>query len=125
VTIESPESPYYPANTNFNVTFHDGTVSRHWDMSLGVAGNFVGFGLYGNHNPFLVEWIRPDAYLSFSGASQGVSVAPGGSGITTSFDGTIDYCRAPQAAGIDIEASCRGRVDRCQAQNHRLMLTRR
>jgi hypothetical protein len=124
VTIASSESPYNAVDTNFSVRFHLATISDDWDMSLGVAGNFVGFGIYGGHNPFLVEWLTPDTHLAFSGTAPGVSVAAGASTISTSFDGIVDYCGSPSRAGR-IDGDCAAPVDRCEAQNHRLTLTRR
>jgi hypothetical protein len=124
VTIASSESPYNAVDTNFSVSFQGATISDDWDMSLGVAGNFLGFGIYGGHNPFLLEWLTPDTHLAFSGTAPGVSVTAGASTISTSIDGIIDYCSSSSRAGR-IEGDCVAPVDRCEARNHRLTLTRR
>jgi hypothetical protein len=121
----SSNTSYNPVDTNFDVAFKGVTISDDWDMSIGVAGNFVGFGIYGGHNPFLLEWLTPDTHLAFSGTAPGVSVTSSRvATISTSFDGIIDYC-ASASRTARIDGDCAAPVDRCEAKNHQLTLTRR
>lgn len=114
-TITPRVSAYSPADTLFDVSITDVPIAFAdlYRITLGVAGDHVGFGLYGDHNPFLVERVTPSESLAFSGSAPGVSVGTSPvSTIATSFEGSIEYFAPPAPA-------------RCEAKNHRLTLTRR
>ena len=114
VMVAPSESPYNDVDTYYDIRFNATAISDEYEMHIGVAGSFLGFGLYGGHNPFLLELIGTGEQLAFSGWSPGVSVAMSGvSTIAASFDGAIEY---------------RGRIGpsaACEARNHRMVLARR
>ena len=114
-TIAPRVSAYSPAGTLFEVLIRDVPLAFEdiYRITLGVAGDHVGFGLYGDHNPFLVERVTSNELLAFSGSAPGVSVGTSpASTIATSFEGLIEYFSPLTPA-------------RCEAKNHRFTLTRR
>lgn len=129
-TVSPRSSAYHPAGTLFDV-MTPGTPTAFGDIygiTLGVIGRDIGFGLYGDHNPFLVELIAPTTYLAFSGSAPAVSLGPGAvSAITTSFEGTIEYCEMnrPMSSHYECGQSQARAPVHCESTQHRLTLTRR
>ena len=94
--------------TSFDVTLSGaqflGNLSG---FKIGVAGNHLGFWLYGGHNPAIVELTN-----GFSVSISGTAAASAGTSrtITAQFNGWIDY-------------SGGGNYARCDSTSHRLTLT--
>lgn len=119
-------SPNGTANTRFDLRLSGGSfLDGHNGFLIGVAGDYLGFGLYGGEYPTVVEQVAANAYLAFDGSAAG-SVGPSSViEISASLDGWIQYCVVRSAMGRDYD--CRQAVTQgsCQSQNHRLILTRR
>ena len=115
-----------PANTQFGVDV-TGPPVPFAGITIGVAGDYLAFGIYGNHNPFFIEELAPNIYLTFAGEAPGITVGSSRvSTIATSFEGSIETCRFASKPNelYDCGGSL-GVTARCQAKNHRLVLTRK
>jgi hypothetical protein len=126
-TISPQSPPNAPANTMFAVRVSGAQFfSDHSGFFIGVAGNFIALE-FGGHGPYVVEQVAPNTYLGFDGrAGTSVGTSPV-STISTSFDGSIEYCERKSAMGVGY--SCRPdeavALARCVSKNHQLILTRR
>lgn len=104
-------------------------------FSIGVAGDYLGFFLYGGHNPALTEQVGPNRYVSVSGVAAASVGTSGVSSISTLLDGWIEYCevKSPMGSpyncgtsnitGEPIPGAAITRVN-CESRHHRLTLTR-
>src|SRR5580765_8531625 len=85
-----PPAPHSngPANAYYTVTLSEATFAEGYNsFEMGVAGDYVGFWL----EP-VVERVGENAYLSFNGSASASVDASAVSTISTTFDGTIEYC---------------------------------
>lgn len=123
--------------TSFTLTVSGATLFGDFpSLGIGVAGDYLGFWLYGGHDPALVEVLAPGTYLAFSGNAEASVATSGLSTISARLDGWIEYCAtaSPMRAGYRCDTSAAptdptaspvlARVH-CESANHRLVLTRR
>jgi hypothetical protein len=125
--IAAQLAPGVPTDTMFTVRvgaadFLDGYST----FLLGVAGDHLTFSLEESEGPWLVERLSPTAYLGLGGIGA-VSVGASTSTISTSFDGSFDYCVRRTAMGSYYSCAPEQAVERqrCQSASHRLIVTRR
>jgi hypothetical protein len=116
-----------PVNTSFNVALGGASfLADYTSFPIGVAGDFVRF-LFGHDGPGIVEQVAPNAYLEFDGLAEATVGPSPVSTISTSFDGSINYCalRSPLGSYPDCIPSQAVAHAECHSKNHWLTLTRR
>lgn len=125
-TITPESQSDRPANTLFSLTPSGAFLEYYGHVPISVAGEVVAFELRGE-GPNLVEVIAPKTYLGFYGRAEASVGTTAVSRISTSFNGTIDYCVLSSEMGeyYDCSASRAVTHAQCQSKNHRLILTRR
>ena len=135
-TIAPNPNTNVPANTSLKVTLSGASfLGNYKGFEIGVAGDYFDFFLNGDGPP-VVEQLPGNRYVAFNGDAT-ATVAPGASTISTSFDGSIEYCATKSAMG-SIYYGCGtspvtgqpipGEVVTralCESKNHQLILTRR
>ena len=95
------------------------------NFSLHVAGNYVALLLGDHTDPGITEQVAEHTYWAFGGWAT-VTVESPVSTISTRFQGWIDSCVNPgMGTRYDCTPSPTVTLDRCDAVNHELTLTRR
>ena len=83
--------------------------------SIGVPGDVVGFRLYEDGYPYIVEYVAANVFVGITGWAEVPTWTTGAADISVPFEGWIEYLDAPGQ---------RPRVS-CQSMNHRLQVARR
>jgi hypothetical protein len=123
LTVASP--PSIPANAWITVTLSGVSFLSHYDTFLiGIAGDYLAFNLEESEGPYLVEELAPNTYVAIGGLAS-ATVGPGASTISTSFEGSIEYCQQSSPMVSFYRCAPAGARARCASNNHRLTLTRR
>jgi hypothetical protein len=105
-----------PPNMVFNLALDGAEVLE--NPSIGVAGEVVGFKLFNDGYPYIVEPIARNVYVAVTGWAEVSSWPTGGLTITVPFEGWVEYWDAHPRSG-------RGPRVSCQSKDHRLTLKRR
>ena len=105
-----------PAGMVFALTL-DG-VGALDDPAIGVAGDAVGFRLFNDGYPFVVERVAPHLYVTITGWAQVPAWSAAGAVISVPFEGWITALDGPPMSG----ARERGN---CKSERHRLEISRR
>jgi hypothetical protein len=112
-----------PANAYIGVPLRGATFYTYLnDLSMGVAGNYVGFWL-----EVIVEQLAPDTFLTFGGLAAASITTSAVPAIVFPFDGTIDYCVTKSTTGQydDCYHNQTSTHLLCTSGQHQLILTRR
>ena len=111
-----------PANAYVSVPLSGASFYKYFnDLSMGVAGDYVGFWL-----EVLVEQIAPNTFLSFGGLAYASIGTSDRSTIAFPFDGEILYCvTKPEGRFEDCFQGVVAVRTPCTSKNHQLILTRR
>jgi hypothetical protein len=104
-----------PAGMVFNLTL-DG-VSPLDNPSIGVAGDAVGFRLFNDGYPFIVEQLERNLYLTITGWALVPAWSSEGPLISVAFDGWISALNGPPLQSVVI--------GNCRSERHRLLIRRR
>jgi hypothetical protein len=101
----------------FNLAIRGATILDLGYPPIGVVGNTVGFALFEDGLPYLVENVGPDAVLTITGYAQVIMPSSNESTIATPFEGWIEYV-PKSSSGADPRV-------RCESKHHQMILTRR
>ena len=85
--------------------------------SIGVAGDVVGFKLFNDCYPYIVERVATNMHVAITGWAEIANWRLGGSEFAVPFDGWIEYFDRPPSQGRPLVS--------CQSKSHQLRLTRR
>jgi hypothetical protein len=110
-----------PANASFSIPVS--SALKGWDVQgMGVSGDYVAVWL-----ETLVEQLKPNTFLLFSGLASASIATSHGTAITLRFDGLIDYCTTKAEPGRhqDCWAGSAAEHRQCVSANHQLIFTRR
>jgi hypothetical protein len=127
VTVALTANTGAPANTNFTGSAIGGTFAPFADIFwIGVAGDYVGVSTKGD-GPSLIEQVGPNRYIAYYGSAGAVVTTPEVASISSSFDGTIEYCEQTAFIGqyYDCSPALAAVREECTSANSRLTLTRR
>jgi hypothetical protein len=90
------------------------------DLSMGIAGNYVGFWL-----ETIVEQLSPTTFLTFAGLAAASLGASPGATTAFPFDGTIGFCRLENGATQADGCFKGGTQVACISTRHQLIFNRR
>ena len=86
--------------------------------AIGVAGSAVGFRLFNDGYPFIVERVAPDLYLAITGWAEVSAWSAEPPDIAVPFDGWIAVLEGPPMTGARERANCK-------SHGHQLVIGRR
>ena len=127
VTIAATPDPLVPAGTLFRVVIGGAPVVAGNDgFPVGVAGNYVNLEVWNGEGPGIVERLAPRTYVGLFGHAA-TTISTPDTTISSSFDGTIEYCVATGdgTPAYGCTSLPTDRREQCTSKNHRLTLTRR
>ena len=104
-----------PAGMVFNLAL--GGTAPLDNPSIGVAGDAVGFRLFNDGYPFIVEQVAQDLYLTITGWALVPAWSSEGPPISAAFDGWISALNGPPTRS--------GAIANCKSEHHRLLIRRR
>ena len=86
--------------------------------AIGVSGDAVGFRLFNDGFPFIVERVTSDLYLTITGWAEVADWSAGGPVISVPFDGWIAALNGPPMPGTQTGGNCK-------SEHHTLTISRR
>lgn len=126
-TITPASTPGRPANTTFGVTVSGASLLDNYTaFTLYAAANYFSTEIGDLHagEPGLVEVAGENTYVALSGWTTASVLTPV-STISTSIEGSIEYCALASPMGSRYSCAPPVAHARCDSKDHRLTLTRR